>query len=223
MNSYLLVSTGARTWHRTLSGRSSLARLTYGSRSRPMVSSYSSTFSELAFSHQSWGLADSAVVSEQSALCPWCSSRSSTRRFHRIWDICKVRQDKMKGKGHHLLCLLVAAIFALALAFSASCLLARASAWRSPTCNLGLDWRKEEEITSSSAVFSAADLAKSAEANDAGSCSLMNIELLTCKSFGRSFIFIMQVKDFDKKKYQKAEDIDTDLNIRLMVSRICRQ
>ena len=33
----------------------------------------------------------------------------------------------------------------------------------------------------------------------------------------------MQVKDFDKKKYQKAEDIDTDLNIRLMVSRICRQ
>ena len=35
---------------------------------------------------------------------------------------------KMKVKIHHLLCLLVAAIFALALAFSASCLLARASA-----------------------------------------------------------------------------------------------
>ena len=33
----------------------------------------------------------------------------------------------------------------------------------------------------------------------------------------------MQVKYFDKRENQKAEDIDTDLNIRLMVSRICRQ
>ena len=79
------------------------------------------------------------------------------------------------------------------------------------------------EITSSSAVFSAADLAKSAEANDAGSCSLMNIDMITCQSFGRFFLFIMQVKYFDKRENQKAEDIDTDLNIRLMVSRICRQ
>ena len=33
----------------------------------------------------------------------------------------------------------------------------------------------------------------------------------------------MQVEDFDNKENQKAKDIDTDLNIRLMVSRICRQ
>ena len=42
--------------------------------------------------------------------------------------LARSRHDKMKGKIHHLLCLLVAAIFDLALAFSASCLLARASA-----------------------------------------------------------------------------------------------